>query len=136
MRLIAAVLPAALIFAAGCSTVGVSRAAGGYAEIQPEIAHEMILDNRQIVVLDLRPTWAYEERHIGGAISAPLDSIEKTLPLLLPYQKSTLIVYADDEEESKRGAALLVLAGFRNIVRMSGDLDRWISRGFPTASSR
>ena len=136
MRLTATALLLALTLASGCRTVGVSRAAGGYAEIQPEIAHEMILDNRQIVVLDFRSADEYEARHIAGAISAPLDSIENTLPLLLPYQNSTLIVYADDEDESKRGAALLVTAGFRNIVRMSGDLERWISRGVPTASSR
>ncbi|HUF18570.1 MAG TPA: rhodanese-like domain-containing protein [Thermoanaerobaculia bacterium] len=134
MRTIAATL-GILLLTSAC-TVGVSRRPGGYAEIQPEIAHEMILDNRQIVVLDLRPSEDYEARHIGGAISAPFHSIEHTLPLLLPYQNATLIVYADDADESVRGASLLVAAGFRNVVRMSGGLDGWIDKGFPVASSR
>lgn len=135
MKRFAAALTLMILLPAAC-TVGVSRRPGGYAEIQPEIAHEMILDNRQIIVLDFRPSEDYEARHIAGAISAPFDSIEKTLPLLLPYQNSTLIVYADDSDASVRGATLLVAAGFRNVVRMSGGLDGWIEKGFPTASSR
>lgn len=135
MKRIAAALTLTVLLPAAC-TVGMSRRPGGYAEIQPEIAHEMILDNRQIIVLDFRPAKDYEARHIAGAISAPFASIENTLPLLLPYQNSTLIVYADDSGESERGATLLVAAGFRNVVRMSGGLDGWMKKGFPTASSQ
>lgn len=123
------------IFLTAC-TVGVSRRPGGYAEIQPEIAHEMILDNRQIVVLDFRASVDYDSSHIAGAISTPFSSIEHTLPLLLPYQNATLIVYSDDTGESVRGATVLVAAGFRNVVRMSGGLDGWIKKGFPVASSQ
>ncbi len=133
-RFMTAVL-ALLVLLTAC-TVGVSRRPGGYAEIQPEIAHEMILDNRQIVVLDFRPSLDYESSHIAGAISAPFSSIEHTLPLLLPYQNATLIVYADDTDESVRGATLLVAAGFRNVVRMSGGIEGWIKKGFPVASSQ
>jgi rhodanese-related sulfurtransferase len=130
-------LHAALLFvlAGACSTVGVSHVEGGFAEVNASIAQEMILDNRQIIVLDFRSPEAYEAGHIAGAMSTPLDTIESRLPELLPYQRSTLLVYADDLDDSVRGARLLVAAGFRNVVRISGGLRAWIGRGYPTVSS-
>jgi rhodanese-related sulfurtransferase len=126
---------ALLLLAVSCRTVGVSRVEGGFAEVSASIAHEIILDTRQIIVLDLRPTEEYAAGHIAGAISTPLDSIENRLPELGPYQRSTLLIYGG-QEESRRGARLLVVAGFRNVVRISGGMDAWIRGGYPTVSSQ
>src|SRR5215213_10048379 len=69
---------AALLLLAACKTVGVSTTAGGYAEVSPQIANEMMLDSRQVVLLDIRPSALYRgtEGHIAGAISAPFETIE------------------------------------------------------------
>ncbi|HVR38996.1 MAG TPA: rhodanese-like domain-containing protein, partial [Thermoanaerobaculia bacterium] len=74
-----------------CNTVGVSTTAGGYAEVSPTIANELVLDSRQVVILDIRTQDAYRgpDGHIAGAISAPFDTIERQLPELLPYQNQT-----------------------------------------------
>ena len=80
--ILGATLCAALV---GCKTVGVSMTPGGYAEVSPQIANEMMLDSRQVVILDVRPTAVYRgpEGHIAGALNAPFDSIERQLPELL-----------------------------------------------------
>jgi phage shock protein E len=124
------------LLAGSCRTVGVSRVEGGFAEVSPAVAHVMILDNRQIIVLDLRTTEEYEAGHIAGAISTPLGSIENRLPELVPYQNQTLLVYAGTLEDSVTGSRLLVLAGFRNVVRITGGVQAWIGGGYPTVSSR
>jgi rhodanese-related sulfurtransferase len=103
--------------------------------VSPSVAYEMILDNRQIVVLDFRTGAAFAAGHVAGAMSTPLDTLESRLPELLPYQRSTLLVYADDLDDSILGARILVAAGFRNIVRITGGLQGWIQRGYPTVSS-
>src|SRR6478609_6884188 len=90
---------AACLALAGCRTVGVSHESGGYAEVSPTVAHEMILDNTNIVVLDFRPSGEYSTGHVAGALSAPLDTIETQLPLLVPYQAGTILVYADTQED-------------------------------------
>lgn len=118
-----------------CRTVGVSRMAGGFAEVVPPIAHEMILDSQSIVVLDFRSTAEFHTGHIAGALSVPLDTIETRLPELLPYRPQTVLVYADAEDESVRGAKLLVAAGFSNIVRIAGGITRWIANGYETVTS-
>ena len=126
-----------LFLLAACKTVGVSTTEGGFAEVAPQIANEMILDSRQVVVLDIRPPDLYRGPggHIAGAISAPFDSIEKQLPELLPYQNQTVIVYGQNSADGSLAARLLSVAGFRNIVHIDGGLENWIALGYRTVNA-
>jgi rhodanese-related sulfurtransferase len=128
---------ATLLLVVSCKTVGVSTTAGGYAEISPTIANEMILDTRQVVILDIRPPDAYrgDQGHIAGAISAPFDTIEKQLPELLPYQNSTVLVYGANATDGALAARLLTLAGFHNVVHIAGGLEGWIAHGYRTVNA-
>ncbi len=122
----------------GCRTVGVSRTANGFAEVSPMIAAEMILDSNQVVVLDVRTPEQFRgpEGHIGGALSAPFDSIERQLPELLPYQNQTVLVYGETSNDGALAARLLTVAGFRNVVHINGGMQAWIERGYRVVNSR
>jgi rhodanese-related sulfurtransferase len=121
----------------GCKTVGVSMTPGGYAEVSPAIANEMILDSRQVVILDVRPPGVYRgpNGHIAGALNAPFDTIERQLPELLPYQGETVLVYGDDDTDGSLAARLLILAGFRNVVHVAGGVRSWIEHGYRTVNA-
>lgn len=121
-----------------CKTVGVSTTEGGYAEVAPQIASEMILDTRQVVVLDIRPPDLFRgpDGHIAGAISAPFETIEKQLPELLPYQNQTVLVYGANSTDGSLAARLLSVAGFRNVVHIDGGLESWIALGYRTVNAR
>jgi rhodanese-related sulfurtransferase len=127
-----------LVALVSCKTVGVSMTPGGYAEVAPQIANEMILDSRQVVILDVRPQAAYRsaDGHIAGAINAPFESIERQLPELLPYQNQTVLVYGDTDADGALAARLLVLAGFRNVVHIRGGVRGWIERGYRTVNAQ
>jgi rhodanese-related sulfurtransferase len=129
-------LSAALLFAS-CKTVGVSMTPGGYAEVSPQIANEMILDSRQVVILDVRSEEAFRgpEGHIAAALNAPFDSIERQLPELLPYQNQTVVVYGEGDPDGALAAKLLIVAGFRNVVHVRGGLREWIEHGYRTVNS-
>lgn len=135
MKLAGAAL--ALLTLVSCKTVGVSRVDTGYATVSPAVAWDMMLDTRELIVLDFRSDAQFygDEGHIGGAISVPFDRIETKLPELMPYASTTVLVYGEDHEASARGARVLVAAGFRNIVVIDGGLRRWIERGFRTVSA-
>jgi rhodanese-related sulfurtransferase len=122
----------------GCRTVGVTTTQGGFAEVSPNVAAEMILDTNQVVVLDVRGADAFTgpEGHIGGALSAPFDTIERQLPELLPYQNQTVLVYGETSTDGALAAKLLTVAGFRNVVHVTGGLQGWIERGYRTVNSR
>ena len=130
-------LPAiGIVMLTACQTIGITRE-NGYGDISPAVAHQMMLDSSQVVVMDFRPSDIFnaEQGHIAGAISVPLDTIENQLPELLPYTSSTVLVYASTDEESERGAKVLVAAGFRNIIIIRGGLERWIELGYKTVTS-
>lgn len=122
---------------ASCKTVGVSMTRGGYAEVSPQIANEMMLDSRQVVILDVRPANEYRgaNGHIAGAVSAPFEAIERQLPELLPYQNQTVLVYGTSDADGPVAARLLTLAGFRNVVHVAGGLAGWIENGYRTVNA-
>ena len=127
-----------LLAVVSCKTVGISMTRGGYAEVSPQIANEMILDSRQVVILDVRPASAFRgaDGYIAGAVNAPFDAIERQLPELLPYQNQTVLVYGENDTEGAVAAKLLTLAGFRNVVHISGGLRGWIENGYRTVNSQ
>lgn len=125
-----------MVTMAGCTTVGVSRE--GYAVVKPSVAQVMLLDFRQLVVFDFRDGSEYwgPNGHLAGAVSTPLDRIEKQLAELLPYQGSTILVYGEDREEGIRGARILTAAGFHNVVVIDGGIREWLEGGFKTVTSQ
>ncbi|MDQ3282792.1 MAG: rhodanese-like domain-containing protein [Acidobacteriota bacterium] len=134
---VALMLTAAML-ASSCKTVGVSMTRGGFAEVSPQIASEMMLDWRQVVILDVRDNNAFRGNngHIAGAVSAPFDQIERQLPELLPYQNQTVLVYGDTDADGAVAARLLTLAGFRNVVHIAGGLSGWIENGYRTVNAQ
>jgi rhodanese-related sulfurtransferase len=137
IRSAAALLLLAMLLVS-CRTVGWGRNREGFAEVSPNVAHEMMLDSQQVVVLDMRSRDQYRgpAGHIAGSFSAPLDTIERQLPELLPYQSQTVLVYGETSTDGALGAKLLAAAGFRNVVHISGGLHDWIERGYRTVNSR
>ncbi len=121
-----------------CRTVGVSRTEGGFAEISPAVAAEMIFDSSQVVVIDVRPEAEFRgpEGHIAGSLSAPLDTIERRLPELLPYQNQTVLVYGESSTDGALAAKVLTVAGFRNVVHVDGGIKGWIERGYRTVNAQ
>jgi hydroxyacylglutathione hydrolase len=127
-----------MTLAIGCRTIGVSKTTGGFSEVAPTVAAEMMLDSPQVVVLDVRSSDAYRgpQGHIAGSLNTPFDSIERQLPELLPYQNQTVLVYGDTSTDGEVAARLLLIAGFRNVVHMSGGLKGWIDKGYRTVNSQ
>ena len=127
-----------LLLLASCKTVGISMTSGGYAEVSPPVANEIILDSRQVVLLDVRSAGAYSgpDGYIAGAISVPFETIEVQLPELLPYQSQTVLVYGDGDADGAVAAKLLTVAGFRNVVHIAGGLKGWIEHGYRTVNAQ
>jgi len=131
------ILAALLLTIVSCKTIGIGQKAG-YAEIRATIANELLLDNSQVLVLDVRPLDEFNGPlgHVAGALSSPIDSIEMKLPELSPYQNSTILVYGDRGEDGARAARILVAAGFRNVVNIAGGINAWIEGGYRVVNSQ
>src|SRR4051812_50042337 len=117
-------LSAVCCLLSGCRTVGVSRTSSGFAEVSPTVAAEMILDSNQVVVLDVRTPDQYRgtEGHIGGALGAPLDTIQRPPPGLLPHQKQNPLGYGGTSQDRAPAAQPPPLARLPHPVPNTGGL--------------
>ena len=103
MKLIALILTCLLLF--GCS----SNEAFSYEKITSEEAREIMKENENILVLDVRSREEFDEEHISGAYNLPYDEINE----LIDIDKNTIIfVYCKSGKRSKIAAEQLIKLGY------------------------
>jgi rhodanese-related sulfurtransferase/DNA-binding transcriptional ArsR family regulator len=107
---------------------------GARATMEPVRMDELLKRARsqQVVVLDTRPAGEYVAGHIAGAISVPVDDLQRRLKDLskgkeyVAYCRGPYCVYAD------RAVELLRARG-RRASRLAEGFPEWRSAGFPVA---
>lgn len=93
------------IIIVGCS----SSESFTYKKITNEEAREIMSENEDVLVLDVRSREEFDEEHIEGAYNLPYDEIND----LIPIDKSTIIfVYCKSGTRSKIAAEKLLELGY------------------------
>jgi rhodanese-related sulfurtransferase/DNA-binding transcriptional ArsR family regulator len=93
------------------------------------------LEDRRVVVLDVRPEREFTAGHIAGARSVPIGELRKHLEVLPPgadvvaYCRGPYCVYADDAVRE------LAKHGFK-AARLEDGFPEWRRAGLPVASGR
>lgn len=89
-----------------------------------------LMQKRDVIVLDVRPTLEYEQGYIKGAISVPLEKLEEYLSKI-PKSK-TIVAYCRGPYcvMSFDAVKLMRTKGYR-AVRLDEGLPEWRLRGFP-----
>jgi rhodanese-related sulfurtransferase len=62
----------------------------------PEISHEELrrrLSDPTLTIVDVLPRVAYEDQHIRGALSLPLEEIPSRARVLLPDRRQEIAIY-------------------------------------------
>jgi len=128
MKIWIAVASIMLLFS-GCAGVG-----GGtptknplnentYRRISMDEAIQMMAEEENYIILDVRRADEFASGHIPGAINVPNESIgEKPIPEL-PDKSQLILVYCRSGNRSKQASAKLAAMGYTNIVEFGGILD-------------
>jgi rhodanese-related sulfurtransferase len=93
------------------------------------------LDDRRVVVLDVRPELEYRAGHIAGARSIPIGELKKRLKELpkssaiVAYCRGPYCVFADE------AVALLRGRGYR-ASRLESGFPEWAAMGLPTEAAQ
>jgi rhodanese-related sulfurtransferase len=105
-----------------------------FKKLSPPIAFEMMRDNPEMLVLDLRPPQEYngETGHIRRARNIPVERLPYRLLEISSFRDDTFLVYCRADDCGEKGMAVLLASGFENAVLMEGGIDSWIRRGFKT----
>lgn len=105
-----------------------------YRKLSPPVAYEMMRDNPEMLVLDLRPAGEFlgETGHLRQARNIPLERLPYRLLEISPFREDTFLVYCGTGDCGVKGMDILLASGFENAVLMEGGIDKWIQNGFRT----
>ena len=121
------------LFLGGCAFFRGKRPAP-YKKLSPPIAYEMMRDNPELLVVDLRPPQEYNGAtgHVSRAHNIPLERLPFRLLEISTFRENTVLVYCRNDGCGERGVDILLSSGFENVVLMEGGIDKWIEDGFKT----
>ena len=106
----------ALLLLAGC---GAQSEESTYRQVNAEAA-TMMEEESSYIILDVRTTEEYSEKHIPGAINIPNETIGTEDIPELPDIEQLILVYCRSGNRSKQASEKLVKLGYTNIVEFGG----------------
>ncbi|HET6669771.1 MAG TPA: rhodanese-like domain-containing protein [Pyrinomonadaceae bacterium] len=110
------------------------RAAGFELATVPQISvdqlHQLLQQEKDLQVIDVRRPAEYESGHVGPAITAPLGELQKTIAGLavVPTQKTAVICAGG--YRSSAASSILEQHGFSNLLNVTGGTGAWIKAGY------
>ncbi len=96
------------------------------AMVSPAEAHAKYQEGA--FILDVRTQDEYNQFHIRGSTSIPLDQLPNRLSEV-PKDKDIVVVCLSGHR-AQSGAAILDNAGFSNVVSLEGGLQAWSAAGY------
>ena len=92
----------------------------GYIQISIEEAVEMMAKEENYIILDVRTTEEFAEKHIPNAINIPNEIIGSGELAELPDKNQLILVYCRSGNRSKQASEKLVALGYTNIYEFGG----------------
>ncbi len=94
-----------------------------YNTIEPEEAKEMMTDNENVIILDVREKDEYDEGHIEGALLLSNNDITFKAEEVLPDKSATILVYCRSGNRSAQASQKLAELDYTNVYDFGGVLD-------------
>lgn len=106
-----------LLLLAGCSAPAQEIS---YQQIPMAEAVDLMEQESGYILLDVRTTAEFAEKHIPGAINIPNEEIGSEKIPELPDKSQLILVYCRSGNRSKQAAQKLAALGYTNIVEFGG----------------
>ena len=110
-----------MIFLAGCAA---PKAEASYRQISMDAAIAMMEEASGYVILDVRTTEEFAEKHIPNAVNIPNEAIGTAEIPELPDKDQLILVYCRSGNRSKQASQKLADMGYTNIVEFGG-INSW-----------
>ena len=107
-----------LLLLAGCASPSVQE--NSYRQIGMDEAIELMENESDYIILDVRTEAEFSEKRIPGAINVPNESIGADEIAELPDKGQLILVYCRSGNRSKQASEKLVKLGYTNIVEFGG----------------
>ena len=95
-----------------------------YTQISQDEAMQMMQDESDYLIVDVRRPDEFAEGHIAGAINVPNEEISDEMPELLPDKDQLLLIYCRSGNRSKEGSQKLADIGYTKVYEFGG-INTW-----------
>lgn len=106
----------------GLSLFGCSSKAN-YHQIDGQSALDMMNNETDYIIIDVRTESEYQQGHIKNAINIPNESIDESVSEILTDKDQLLLVYCRSGNKSKQASEKLAKLGYSNIYEFGGISD-------------
>lgn len=93
---------------------------GSYTQISMDEAVAMMEEETDYIILDVRTSEEFAEKHIPNAINVPNETIGDEPISELPREDQLILVYCRSGNRSKQAAEKLVALGYTNVYEFGG----------------
>ncbi len=104
----------------GCEKSENESANSDYRKISAQEAKEMLDQNKDILLVDVRSEEEFKESHIEGAILIPSTEIASLAKTELPDKQATILIYCRSGNRSATASKELIAQGYSNIFDFGG----------------
>ena len=108
------------LFLAGCMVTKTSETSSSYKTISSTEAQQMIEDNKDALILDVRTAAEYESGHIPSAVNLSNEDIQAGKVDSLKDKSQLIMVYCRSGNRSRQAAQKLAELGYTNVVDFGG----------------
>lgn len=108
---------AALFWGTDCAAVPT---AAGYQRITAQRAQEMMQQQTNYTLLDVRTQAEYSQQRIDGATLIPVDELNARAQAELPNKDELILVYCRSGNRSATAAKQLIAMGYTNVMDFGG----------------
>jgi sulfur-carrier protein adenylyltransferase/sulfurtransferase len=98
--------------------------------------HEAGSDEQDIVLVDVREKYEWNDGHIPGAIHVPRGFLELQIEEAVPDKSKTVVLYCAGGVRSLIAGSTLKQMGYKNAISMSGGFGQWKGNGLPFVQPR
>ena len=94
-----------------------------YHQIDGQSALDMMNNETDYIIIDVRTESEYQQGHIKNAINIPNESIDESVSEILTDKDQLLLVYCRSGNRSKQASEKLAKLGYSNIYEFGGISD-------------
>lgn len=86
-------------------------------------AKELLKENPQGFLIDVRSKQEYDEYHLNGAICIPTYELQENVKNIIENENQIIVVYCQTGSRSKKAINILKKMGYKNLYNISGGID-------------
>ncbi len=100
-----------------------------YKAISSKELMDMMKQNKELIIVDIRVSEYYNDGHIKDAVNLPYTSMKAMNKALKNDLSKDIVLYSEDGERSKKYCEILATLGYSKLKNLDGGIKGWKESG-------